>query len=63
MNVGLTRRGEVIMMLREVWKTLPKDPIEREVMEQCSVTRLVDIKPSSLEFVLKEAISELGGVL
>ena len=63
MNVSLTRRGEIIMMLREVYKTIPKDSPERDIMEQCSITRLTDIKPSSLEFVISEAIKELGGVL
>ena len=63
MNVSLTRRGEIIMMLREIYKTIPKESPERDIMEQCSITRLTNIKPSSLEFVISEAIKELGGVL
>ena len=63
MNDSLTRRGEIIMMLREIYKTIPKESPERDIMEQCSITRLTDIKPSSLEFVISEAIKELGGVL
>lgn len=63
MNASLTKRGEIIMMLHEVYKTIPRESPEREIMEQCSVTRLSDIKPSSLEFVITEAIKELGGVL
>ena len=62
-NVSLTRRGEVIMMLRELYKSLPKNKEVYELMEQNNITHLIDVKPSSVEFVLREAIRELGGVL
>lgn len=62
-NVSLTRRGEVIMMLRELYKSLPKNEEVRELMEQNKITHLIDVCPSSVEFVLREAIKELGGVL
>ena len=62
-NVSLTRRGEVIMMLRELYKAIPKNEEVRELMEQNKITHLEDVCPSSVEFVLREAINELGGVL
>ena len=61
-NVGLTHRGEIIMMLRELYKALPKNKEVFELMEQNNKTHLVDVKPSSVAFVLCEAIKELGGV-
>lgn len=63
MNVGLTHRGEVIMMLRELYKALPKNKEVLDFLEQNKITQLVDVCPSSVEFVLREAIKELGGVL
>lgn len=63
MNDSLTHRGEVIMMLRELYKSLPKNPEVKQLMEENKITHLVNVCPSSVEFVLKEAINELGGVL
>ena len=62
-NVSLTHRGEIIMMLRELYKALPKNEEVRELMEQNKITHLIDVCPSSFEFVLREAIKELGGFL
>lgn len=62
-NVGLTHRGEVIMMLRELYKALPKNEEVRGLLEQNKITHLIDVCPSSVEFILREAIKELGGVL
>lgn len=61
MNVSLTHRGEVIMMLCELYKSLPKNPEVKQLMEENKITHLVNVCPSSVEFVLKEAIKELGG--
>ncbi|MBR4794080.1 MAG: hypothetical protein IK038_12100 [Bacteroidaceae bacterium] len=63
MNVGLTHRGEVIMMLRTLYNSLPKDPEVKKLMEENKITHLIDVCPSSVEFVLTEAIKELGDVL
>lgn len=63
MNVCLTHRGEVIMMLSELYKALPQNPEVKQLMEENKITHLINVCPSSVEFVLKEAIKELGGVL
>lgn len=51
------------MMLRELYKALPQNPEVKQLMEENKITHLIDVCPSSVEFVLKEAIKELGGVL
>ena len=35
----------------------------KQLMEENKITHLINVCPSSVEFVLKEAIRELGGVL
>lgn len=61
MNVSLTMRGEIIAMLRILYNSVPKDPEVRALMEENKITHLIDITPSSFEFVIKSAIAALGG--
>lgn len=63
MNVSLTERGQIIMMLRVLYNSAPKNPEVRALMEENKITHLIDITPSSFEFVIKKAIEELGGQL
>lgn len=60
---ALTRRGEILEMLRQVYDCIPKDPEIKDLMEQNKITHLVDMKPSSLEFVIRETVKELGGIM
>ena len=60
---SLKRRGEILDMLRKVYNCIPKDPDIKDLMEQNEITHLVDMKPSTLEFVLRKTAEELGGVL
>ena len=65
---ALTRRGEILEMLRQVYNCIPKDPEIKDpeikdLMEQNKITHLVDMRPSSLEFVIRETVKELGGIL
>lgn len=60
---ALTRRGEILEMLRLVYDCIPKNPEVKQLMEQHSFTHLDDLRPSSLEFVIRETIKELGGFL
>ena len=50
-------------MLRLVYDCIPRDPNVRVLMEQHNFTHLSKLKPSSLEFVIREAVKELGGIL
>lgn len=47
----------------ELYNSLPKDPEVKQLMEENKITHLIDVCPSSVEFVLSEAIKELGGIL
>lgn len=60
---ALTRRGEILEMLRLVYDCIPRDPDAWVLMEQHKFTHLSDLKPSSLEFVIRETVKELGGML
>lgn len=60
---ALTHRGEILEMLRLVYDSIPKDPEVKALMEENKITHLIDMKPSSLEFVIREAVKELGGIL
>lgn len=50
-------------MLRQVYDCIPKDPEIKDLMEQNKITHLVDMTPSSLEFVIRETVKELGGIM
>lgn len=60
---ALTRRGEILEMLRLVYDSIPKNPEVKALMEENKITHLIDMKPSSLEFVIRETVKELGGML
>ena len=63
MSVSLTERGEIIAMLRLLYKALPRDPDVYALMEEYKIVHLIDVKASSFDFVIKKAIEELGGQL
>ena len=60
---AMRHRGEIVQMLRQVYNCIPKDPEIKDLMEQNKITHLVDLTPSSLEFVIQETVKELGGIL
>lgn len=60
---AMTRRGEILEMLRQVYDCIPKNPEVKALMEENKITHLINMKPSSLEFVIQETVKELGGTL